>query len=267
MTKTVQKIALSASRDIPFNQLVLSQSNVRHVKAGISIDELAADIARRTLLQSITVRPVLDEDGAETGIFEIPAGGRRYRALELLVKQKRLSRTAPIPCVVRTEGLAEEDSLAENIQRAPLHPLDQFRAFLALREKGRSEEEIAAAFFVTAAVVKQRLRLAAVSPKLLDLYAEDGMTLDHLMAFSVSPDHERQERVWEAIQHSYNKEPYQIRRLLTEGAVRASDKRAQYAGAEYAGAGGPVMRDLFQPDDGGWLHDVGLLDRLVAEKL
>ena len=70
-------------------------------------------------------------------MFEVPAGGRRYRALELLVKQKRLSRTAPVPCIVRTEGLAEEDSLAENIQRAPLHPLDQFRAFQALREKGR----------------------------------------------------------------------------------------------------------------------------------
>jgi ParB family chromosome partitioning protein len=40
------------------------------------------------LLQSITVRPVCDADGAETGMFEIPAGGRRYRALELLVKQK-----------------------------------------------------------------------------------------------------------------------------------------------------------------------------------
>src|SRR5713226_8190538 len=115
MATTVQKITLSASRDIPFNKLVLSQSNARHVKAGVSIDELADDIARRTLLQSITVRPVLDDDGAETGIFEIPAGGRRYRALELLVKQKRLGRTAPIPCVVRTEGIAEEDSLAENI--------------------------------------------------------------------------------------------------------------------------------------------------------
>jgi hypothetical protein len=28
------------------------------------------------------------------------AGGRRYRALELLVKQKRLNKTAPAPCVV-----------------------------------------------------------------------------------------------------------------------------------------------------------------------
>ena len=215
---------------------MLSQANVRRIKAGVSIEELAEDIARRTLLQSLTVRPVLDDDGAETGMFEVPAGGRRYRALELLVKQKRLARTAPIPCVVRTEGLAEEDSLAENVQRAPLHPLDQFRAFLALREKGMSEEEIAAAFFVSVQVVKQRLKLASVSPKLLDVYAEDGMTLDQLMAFTVNPDHERQEQVWEALQRSYTKEPYHIRRLLTEGAVRASDKRAQFVGIEaYAG--------------------------------
>jgi ParB family chromosome partitioning protein len=210
---------------------------------------------------------VLDEAGAETGMFEIPAGGRRYRALELLVRQKRLAKSAPIPCVVRTDGIAEEDSLAENVQRAPLHPLDQFRAFQALREKGQGEEEIAAVFFVPTSVVKQRLRLAAVSPRLLEVYAEDEMSLDQLMAFSVSPEHERQEQVWEAVQRSYNKEPYQIRRLLTEGAVRASDKRAQYAGEDYVAAGGAIMRDLFQQDDGGWLQDAGLLARVVAERL
>ena len=268
MSKSVQKITLSQSRDIPFNKLVLSQSNVRRIKAGVSIEELAQDIARRTLLQSLTVRPVLDDDGTETGMFEVPAGGRRYRALELLVKQKRLARTAPIPCVVRTEGLAEEDSLAENVQRAPLHPLDQFRAFRDLREKGMSEEEIAAVFFVSVQVVKQRLKLASVSSKLLDIYAEDGMTLDQLMAFTVNPDHERQEQVWEALQRSHNKEPYYVRRLLTEGAVRASDKRPGLSGIDaYEAAGGDVMRDLFQQDDGGWLQNPVLLDRLVAEKL
>ena len=104
MAKPKQKIALSQSRDIPFNRLVLSQSNVRHVKAGVSIDELAQDIARRTLLQSLTVRPVLDGDGTETGMFEIPAGGRRYRALELLVKQKRLARTARSPASFAPKG-------------------------------------------------------------------------------------------------------------------------------------------------------------------
>ena len=264
----VQKIVLSSSRDIPFNKLVLSQSNVRRIKAGVSIDELAEDIARRTLLQSITVRPVRDAEGVETGMFEVPAGGRRFRALELLVKQKRLAKTAPVPCVVREDGIPEEDSLAENVQRAPLHPLDQFRAFLALREKGQSEEDIAAAFFVAVSVVKLRLRLASVSPKLLDVYADDGMTLDQLMAFTVNGDHERQEQVFERLSQSYSKEPHIIRRMLTEGAVRASDKRAQFVGLDaYTEAGGVILRDLFQGDDGGWLQDVGLLDMLVAEKL
>jgi ParB family chromosome partitioning protein len=268
MAKSQPKISLSVSRDIPFNKLVLSQANVRRIKAGVAIEQLAEDIARRTLLQSLTVRPIVDEGGAETGIYEVPAGGRRYRALELLVKKKRLARTAPIPCVVRTDGMPEEDSLAENVQRAPLHPLDQFRAFVALREKGMSEEEIAAAFFVSVNVVHQRLRLAAVSEKLLEVYAEDAMTLEQLMGFTVNPDHARQEQVWDALQRSHVKEPYQIRRMLTEGAVRASDKRAQFVGIEaYEEAGGIVLRDLFESDDGGWLQDPTLLDRLVAEKL
>jgi len=268
VAKSVQKITLSSSRDIPFDKLLLSQSNVRHVKAGVSIEELAEDIGRRGLLMGLSVRAVIDEVGGETGMYEIPAGGRRYRALALLVKQRRLAKNAPVPCVVRTDGLAEEDSLAENIQRAPLHPLDQFRAFLALRAKGQSEEEIAANQFVSVAVVKQRLRLAAVSPKLLDVYADDGMTLDQLMAFTVNGDHERQEQVFERLCQSYDKQPYAIRRMLTEGAVRASDKRAQFIGiAAYEEAGGTVLNDLFQGDDGGWLQDVGLLEMMVAERL
>ena len=55
--------------------------------------------------------------------------------------------------------------------------------------------------------MKQRLRLASVSPKLLDIYAEDGMTLDQLMAFTVNGDHERQEQVFERLCQSYAKEP------------------------------------------------------------
>ena len=46
--------------------------------------------------------------------------------------------------------------------------------------------------------------------------------------------------------------------MLTEGAVRAADKRAQFVGIDaYVAAGGVIMRDLFQGDDGGWLQDVG----------
>src|ERR1700752_1754442 len=268
MAKAVQKITLSPSRDIPFNKLVLSQSNVRRVKAGVSIEQLAESIAYRTLLQSLNVRAVVDSEGNETGMFEVPAGGRRYRALELLVKQKRISKTQAVPCVVREGGIAEDDSLAENDERVVLHPLDQFRAFKILSDAGLSEEDIAARHFVTPAIVKQRLRLASVSSKLHEVYAEDGMTLEQFMAFSVTADHTRQEQVWENVSRSGYDEPYQIRRMLTERAVRASDKRAGFVGLQaYEAAGGNVLRDLFEEDGGGWLEDVVLLERLVADKL
>jgi ParB family chromosome partitioning protein len=250
---------------------MLSQSNVRRVKAGVSIENLAASIARRGLIQSLSVFPVVDADGNETGMFEVPAGGRRFRALELLVKQKRLAKTAPVPCVVREcDGaiLAEEISYAENADREALHPLDQFRAFQDMRTKGMPEEDIAAAHFVPVQIVKQRLKLASVSPKLLDVYAEDGMTLEQLMAFAVSDDHDRQEKVWEAARTLGRMQSWQIKGLLTEGTVRASDKRAVFVGIDaYEQAGGHIMRDLFELDDGGWLHDPVLLDTLVADKL
>jgi len=135
-------------------------------------------------------------------------------------------------------------------------------------EKGMSEEEIAAAFFVVPTVVKQRLRLMTVSDKLLEIYEQDGMKLDQLMAFSISNDHAPQEQVWEIVSQSHNREPYLIRRMLTEKTVRASDRRVRFVGLNvYLAAGGAVMRDLFEADDGGWLQDPTLLDRLVMEKL
>ena len=83
MAKAAQKVTLSPSRDIPFDKLVLSQSNVRRIKAGISVEELAEDIARRGLLQSLSVRHVLDANDVETGMFEIPpevVASRRCRS-------------------------------------------------------------------------------------------------------------------------------------------------------------------------------------------
>src|SRR3546814_2341486 len=110
----------------------------------------------------------------------------------LFRSRKRLAKDAPIPCVVRAADndiLAEEDSLAENSFREQPHPLDEFRAMLAMVEKDTGIEEIAAHFHTTPAAVRQRLKLAGVSPKLHTLSADDAMTLDQMMAFTVSDYH------------------------------------------------------------------------------
>jgi hypothetical protein len=51
------------------------------------------------------------------------------------------------------------------------------------------------------------------------------MTLEQLMAFTVTNDHECQEQVWEQISRGHNTEPYYIRRQLTEGAFRLNQSR------------------------------------------
>ena len=88
------------------------------------------------------------------------------------------------------------------------------------------------------------------------------------MAFTVNSDHARQVQVWNVVNSCWNKEPFQIRRMLTETSVRVSDRRAIFVGVDaYEAAGGTMLHDLFQSDDSGWLEDPAPLDQLVAEKL
>lgn len=270
MSKAQKKLVLTQPRVIPLDKLERSDRNVRKVKKGLTIDRLADDIDNRGLLENLGARPIYDEAGNETDRYQVTYGGRRLEALQLLVQRKRLAKDAPIPCQVRTEGVAEDDSLSENEQRLGLHPLDQLRAFERLAELEFSDDEIAARHFVTLQVVQQRRRLARVSPKLLAVYEDDGMTLRQLEAFTLSDDHARQEAVWDTIVGRYdgNHAVNLIRRALTETSVEATDPRVVFIGVKaFEAAGGYVRRDLFTEDNGGWLDDVALIERLVDEKL
>ena len=164
---------------IPLTALVPSPANVRKTGTMNGIEELAASIEAHGLLQNLQVRETA------SGKFEVVAGGRRLAALKLLAKRKALAKDAPIGCNVLSGEDATEISLAENEMRQAMHPADQFEAFKALIDAGHGIEDIAARFGVTPTVVRQRLKLAAVSPKLMALYREAGMTLDQLMAFTV----------------------------------------------------------------------------------
>ena len=52
--------------------------------------------------------------------FRLVSVFRLKQRLELLVKQKRMAKTQPVPCVIRDGGIAEDDSLAENDERVGL---------------------------------------------------------------------------------------------------------------------------------------------------
>ena len=254
--------------DVPLNKLKKSPKNARKVPhSEAAVEALAASIAAKGMLQAPVVEPETDEAGAPTGFFLVTIGEGRRLAQLLRVKRKAIRKTEPVSCVVDLANDPHQISLDENVTRSDMHPADQFEAFRDLgMRKGWGAEEIGARFGVSAHVVRQRLRLGAVSPKLMAIYREDGLTLDQLMAFAVSEDHARQEQVFEQL--TWNKAAQVIRRAMTETKAPASDRRAVFVGAEaYAEAGGVILRDLFTEDGGGWFEDVALLDRMAAEKL
>jgi len=76
-----------------------------------------------------------------------------------------------------------------------MHPADQFEAFLSLIDAGASPADVAARFGLSEIAVKQRLKLARVSPNILQAYRAGELTLQQVQAFAISDDHEAQERV------------------------------------------------------------------------
>jgi ParB family chromosome partitioning protein len=254
--------------EVPLNKLKKSPRNARRTPhAEAEIETLAASIAAKGVLQAPVVEPETDEAGAATGSYLVTIGEGRRLALALLAKRKAIKKAQPVRCVVDLNNDPHEISLDENVTRFRMHPADEFEAFREQAERrGLGAEEIGARFGVSAQVVRQRLRLGALSPVLMERYRAGDLTLDQMMAYAVSEDHARQEQVFDLL--GQDRPPYLIRRTMTEAKVAATDRRAVFVGAEaYGEAGGTILRDLFTEDGGGWFEDPALLDRLAAEKL
>ncbi|MDO9092312.1 MAG: ParB/RepB/Spo0J family partition protein [Rubrivivax sp.] len=250
---------------VPFNKLVLSEDHqARSATAPVmSLPELAASIKDSGVLQNLVVVQ------ATRGRYEVCAGGRRLAALTLLVQQGDIADNYPVPVLVVPADKALIASLAENCFHVPMHPADEFAAFARLLAQGKSAEDVAAAFGVTPLIVKRRMKLATVSPRLMDLYREGGIGLDCLMVLASVDDHQRQEQAWAGLP-GWNQRPEHLRQLLTRGEIESdADPLARYVTVKaYEKAGGPLRRDLFSDDDRkAYLLDPALLERLAADKL
>jgi len=174
---------------IPVSRLVQAPENVRKTNTGAGIDELKASIQTEGLLQNLIAYTTDNEKLAVVG------GERRRKALAALIKEKKLPKTYAVPCLVRSRDEAITLSLAENVQREEMHPADQFEAFAALIDQGKTIEDVAARYGVVPAVVTRRLKLAKVSPAILAAFRADSLSLEAVMGFTVSDGHGEQERV------------------------------------------------------------------------
>jgi ParB family transcriptional regulator, chromosome partitioning protein len=250
---------------IPARHLALSPLNVRQTGGERGIEELAELIAAEGVLQNLNVyeQPAAERNCTTHAVI---AGGRRWRALQRLIEQGRIEADYPVPCMVVNHERAVQISLSENSGREPMHPADEFEAFRQLIDAGQSIEDVAARFGVTPLVVQRRLKLANVSPSFIALYREGKITLEHLMAFAVTDDHERQRQAWESLK-AYERHPETLRNLLTQDELSMKEPIARYVGLKaYQKAGGIVRRDLFS-DDNEAMVDAALIRTLAAEKL
>ena len=248
---------------VPLEHLRLSSRNARKT-GGDDVADMAASIAAGGLLQNLVV--IDGPDG-----FEVIAGGRRLKAMQQLAKEGRLPPdllTDGVPCRRLTDEEAIEASTAENTIRVPMHPADQFDAFKAMTDAGKSITDVAAHFSITEAVVKQRLKLANVHPRLVQVYREDGMSLQQLQALAITDDHKAQLDAWTKPKNDWERDAHSLRQRLTAQEIRSTDPRVKFIGLEaYEAAGGVVRKDLFSTRDEAFLADGKLLDRLVAAKL
>ncbi|HVI60090.1 MAG TPA: ParB/RepB/Spo0J family partition protein [Luteimonas sp.] len=250
----------NAIQYIPLDSLRLSPKNRRRQRDPDAVDQLAASIAAHGLLQNLTVEASANDDG----FFEVVAGGTRLEALQKL-QREHVHGNVPVPCRVIANGEAVEASAAENLVRTRLAPADEFDAFKAMADNGKSRDEIAAHFGVARIVVDRSLKLANVHPDLFEVFRNGGMELDQLQALALTDDHELQRSIWFS-GDAYQRWAHHIRDRITNREINANSGIARFIGLDaYEAAGGTVRRDLFGKD--AWLADRQLLESMAMDRL
>lgn len=264
---------------VPYSQLRVSDKNVRKKRdpKELQIPQLAAQIKAETLLQNLVTTfgeggkfAMVNGKKTPKGPIEIVDGYRRYLSIGLNTSEMLIDLDPLVPVKIRPPDHAVSASLTAAFGQLPLHPVEQFDAFKALADEGKSVADIAAAFGLDERAVGQRLQLAKVAPPLLDAFRREEISLTALQAYAVSDDQERQLIVFKTNAgkyfHTEETRATNIRSLLTEKEVADTDPRVAFVGREaYQRAGGTVRADLFSTNE--YLTDAAILQRLANEKV
>ncbi|NKF95701.1 chromosome partitioning protein ParB [Ralstonia solanacearum] len=249
---------------VPLSRLVESEANVRKGALDESqVRSLAATIAAHGLLYPLLVTEVAPKGRSKKTGYAVAAGRRRFAALRLLSDEGKIDADYEVPVRIVADANAVELSAVENMHE-PMHPVDEYEAFRRMVDEGAGVETVAARFGVSVAVVQRRLKLANVAPALIALYREGDMSLEQLMALTVSDDHAAQEQVWHGAR-GYHRAPEALRQaLLGETSIGSDSLVATYVGREaYLAAGGREQVDLFTDHGSHWID--GALAHQLAE--
>lgn len=205
-----------------------------------ALDELAASIAARGVIQPIVVRP----HGRE---YQIVAGERRWRAAQR-------ARLTEVPVVVRDFDEAEtlEIALVENIQRQDLNAIEEAQAYQRLAgEYGHTQDALARIVGKSRSHVANLLRLLELPETVQAMVIVGDLSMGHARAL-LGVDGADQER---------------LARLVAErgASVREAERMARAAKGEPASAGRPAKTG--RPAPAGPDADVAALEAQLADLL
>jgi ParB family transcriptional regulator, chromosome partitioning protein len=171
-----------SQRRVPIEFLKPNPRNPRRMFAESELDELAASIRERGIIQPILVRTVR---GA-ADVYEIIAGERRWRAA-----QRAGMHDVPVVLLEVGDREALELAIIENVQRTDLNALEEALGYQALMEEfGHGQDEVAKIVGKSRPHVGNTLRLLKLPDAVKAFLAENKISAGHARALLGQPDPE-----------------------------------------------------------------------------
>lgn len=166
-------------RAVPLSSLKASRFNPRRDFSNEQLDELAASIRERGLVQPLVVRPLGGGDR-----YEIVAGERRWRAAQR-------ANLHEVPVIVRalSDKEAIEIAIIENVQREDLNAIEEGEGYHALM-KGHdyTQEDLAKVMGKSRSHLANTLRLLKLPKSVQSLVRQGELSAGHARALIGRPD-------------------------------------------------------------------------------
>jgi ParB family chromosome partitioning protein len=163
---------------VPVERLIPNADQPRRAFDEAALEELAASIRDKGVLQPLIVRPAAD------GQYQIVAGERRWRAAQR-------AQLHDVPVIVRDYSDLEviEVAIIENIQRADLNPLEEALAYRTLTDRfGHTQERIAEALGKSRSHIANAMRLLTLPEPVLAMLRDGRLSAGHARALVTTPD-------------------------------------------------------------------------------
>jgi ParB family chromosome partitioning protein len=164
---------------IAVEKLVPNPNQPRRDFTPEALEDLAASIRQKGVLQPLIVRPI-----AGTDSYEIVAGERRWRAAQTAQVHR-------LPVIIRNFDDTEvlEVAIIENIQRADLNAIEEAAGFRQLMDRfGHTQEKLAEALSKSRSHVANLLRLLNLPADVQGFIREGKLSAGHARALITTPN-------------------------------------------------------------------------------